>query len=99
MDNTLFPSLVKTLKENKDNCDILAWPIVHNYALGRYYEVLYPQPLVGHVDYCSYMIKTDLMRQIGYNAIQWSGQDGLIAEEAAKRGIWKTINAVLATHN
>lgn len=99
IDNQICPKLVETLREHKEDCDCLCWKTNHSYASGKFYEALYPLPRVGDIDYCSFMIKTKLMRIIGFKAMDYSGQDGLIAEEAARLGKWKTIGAILTTHN
>lgn len=100
IDNQMMPVLVQTALDHCNDCDILAWKVVHNYANGRYYEVLDPKPNVGDIDYCSYMIKTEVARKVGFNAIGWSGQDGLLIQQAVEQGArFKTINAVLAVHN
>lgn len=100
IDNQIFPVFVQTALDHCNDCDILAWPVVHNYANGRFYEVLQPKPNVGDIDYCSFMIKTELAKSIGFNAIDWSGQDGLLVQQAVASGArFKTINAVLACHN
>jgi hypothetical protein len=98
VDNQMIPRFVETLREHKEDCEVLAFPILHSYANGKFYEVLDPIPRVGDIDYCSFMIKTDLMKQIGFPAPEWSGCDGLIAEKAAELGRWKTIRACLSVH-
>lgn len=99
IDNQICPKLVETLREHREDCDILAWPVLHNYAHGKFYEVLDPLPRIGDIDYCSFMIKTDLMKQIGFPAIDFSGCDGMIMAEAVKLGRWKEIRACLSVHN
>lgn len=100
IDNQYFPVFVDTVRKHLSNeIDCLLYPIVHNYARG-FYEVLDPTPCVDGADYMSFVMRTSLAKEIGFNNPTWSGQDGQILQEATAKGCrYGKINAILGVHN
>lgn len=103
-DNIYFPNFIQDFTDlAKDNpeCDLLMFPIVHNYAHGNHYGLLDPLPQLDHVDFMNFIIKTELMREIGFDRwLTFTGADGMICSEALKLGAkWAKGRSIIGVHN
>ncbi|MBY0546029.1 MAG: hypothetical protein K2W95_01940 [Candidatus Obscuribacterales bacterium] len=94
--------LEKALAEDLDIC---MTNVLHNYAGGitrsESWQVLESEPKLNSCDYVSYIIRTSLARKTGFNHIGYSGQDGMLCEEACQwhaARVGKTGDKVLSVH-
>lgn len=89
----------------QEDLDICMTNVLHNYAGGlsrtQNWQVLESAPQLNSCDYVSYIIKTSLARKTGFNHIGYSGQDGMLCQEACQwysARVGKTGDKVLSVH-
>lgn len=98
-DNLFFPTFSKETVNILESTgkDMVIFPIVHNYARGNY-QVLDPQPSINNIDVSSFVVKTEIAKQVN-----WSydfAADGKFVEDLIKLGIsWIKIPQILLCHN
>ena len=98
--NPIFVEDSLSYLDKHPECDVLLMNIIHSYGRGRRYCLFQPAPVLDNVDFMSFIIRTDLMKKIGFKRIDFTGQDGIILEEAALKGanIQWLGDTVIGTH-
>lgn len=108
-DNYYCPVFVDRMltKARVDNLDLVICDLLHSYAgvngdSQPEYNVLKTHPSINRSDWANFVIKTDVMREIGLNHLKESAADGLFLTELMnwRPGTrWGKIESVLAVHN
>jgi hypothetical protein len=112
-DNYYCPIYVEWMKSVGDEfeLDVVLTNIVHNYKdVNPYpcppYSVLDARPVLGGVDFISFIINTEVVKEVGLNHTEFSGQDGKIIDDTkqlfesqGREFRWNKIPSVLACHN
>lgn len=110
-DNQYMPLFLEILmREIKErNLDMILTWIAHNYPGVQPenrepeipYNILRPHPSINRTDFCNFIVKTDLVNKTGWNHIEFTGQDGMLAQEIVAWHIakWWVYPGILAVHN
>jgi len=111
MDNTYCPRFVDIMLSEAENnlVDIQGCWIAHNYGCQSPesgepmvpYSILRTKFHLNRIDWCGFIMKTDLAKKVGLNHIEFSGQDGMLVQEAVQ---WEnaktnTYPGILVIHN
>jgi hypothetical protein len=108
VDNYYCPPFVHMMLDaaKREKSDLVICPIVHSYAGGNsrteFYRVLDCEPRLNWIDFCGYIIKTDIMKELGFRHVTFTGQDGMIPHEGIAWGVIKKVSKVphvLSVHN
>lgn len=112
-DNYHSPVYVEWMTQiaEQRNLDILLTPIVHNYPNVNGpgdppYSVLDARFGLNGVDFMSFIIKTSVLQEVGFNHPEFTGADGMIIEDCKKKFAeqnrelrWDKLRSVLGVHN
>ena len=94
-----FPNAVKSIGEHQDQ-DFIYWNSINHLA--GYENVLDCQPIVDHIDWGNFAIKTSIARQVGINKPLEFTADGIFVTDCMNSGLIKSqlkLNKILTIHN
>ena len=110
-DNQYMPKFLSILMQEIKERDldmVLCWAN-HNYPGVQpennepqvAYNILRAHPSINRTDFCNFIVKTELVNKTGWNHIDYTGQDGMLAQEivAWHMAKWWVYPGVLCTHN
>lgn len=107
-DNYLMPRMVEILlaQATRQDLDLLVFPIVHNYPNVNFrndppYSVLDVRPALYCCDAGSFIIRTKIAKEVGWNSKAYAA-DGIFIEEVMKSGLvkkWSKCPSILMVHN
>lgn len=110
-DNQYMPFFLEILmkKAKDEELDMVLTWIAHNYPgvqpenrePENPYNILRPHPSINRTDFCNFIVKTDLVNKTGWNHIDFTGQDGMLAQEIISWHLakWAVYPGILAVHN
>jgi hypothetical protein len=94
-----FPNTVSSIMEHLEE-DFIYWNSINHLA--GYENVLDCQPIVDHIDWGNFAIRTDIAKQVGINKPTEFTADGLFVTDCMNSGLIKRqlkLNKVLTIHN
>lgn len=92
------PNTVSELMNSLNTFDIVLFNCIHNHF---FYNVLDSQPINRRVDWGSFVIKTNIAKEVNYNHIESDNCDGLFVVDCTKYPKIKIgkLNKILTVHN
>lgn len=94
-----LPNAVDSILEHPDQ-DFIYWNSI-NHLVG-YHNILDCQPVINHIDWGNFAIKTDIAKQVGINHPTEFTADGLFVKDCMESGLVKNIvklEKILTIHN